>query len=154
MANIGFIGLGIMGTPMARNLLRAGHKLFLHSRPNVPDHLIEAGGIQTESARKTAESAEVVIIMVPDTSNVFDVLFGEGGVEEGLSSGKLVIDMSSISPIQTKEFAARIEKHGCSYLDAPVSGGRSRRQRSNVEHHGRRPRGCGCASLANPEIAR
>lgn len=123
MANIGFIGLGIMGTPMARNLLRAGHKLFLHSRPNVPDHLIEAGGIQTESARKTAESAEVVIIMVPDTSNVFDVLFGEGGVEEGLSSGKLVIDMSSISPIQTKEFAARIEKHGCSYLDAPVSGG-------------------------------
>jgi 2-hydroxy-3-oxopropionate reductase len=123
MANIGFIGLGIMGAPMALNLLRAGHKLFLYNRPNVPDHLIKAGGSKVESARKAAEVAEIIVIMVPDTPNVFEVLFGEDGVDEGLSPGKLVIDMSSISPIQTKDFAARIEKRGCAYLDAPVSGG-------------------------------
>jgi 2-hydroxy-3-oxopropionate reductase len=121
---IGFIGLGIMGLPMARNLIGAGHDLFLKSgsRP-VPAELIEAGGRPCDSARAVAEQAEIVILMVPDTPQVEAVLFGPGGVAEGLTPGKTVIDMSSISPLATKDFARRINDLGCDYLDAPVSGG-------------------------------
>ncbi|MEA1833681.1 2-hydroxy-3-oxopropionate reductase [Methylobacterium durans] len=121
---IGFIGLGIMGRPMAENLIRAGHSLFLKSgsRP-VPAELIEAGSTACDSARAVAERAEIVITMVPDTPQVEEVLFGPAGVAEGLTPGKTVIDMSSISPIATKGFARRINERGCDYLDAPVSGG-------------------------------
>ena len=123
MTNVGFIGLGIMGRPMAENLMAAGHTLFLQSRSGVPDELTAAGGTACASAKESAERADVVITMVPDTPDVEKVLFGEGGVAEGLSAGKIVVDMSSISPIETKEFAARITELGCEYLDAPVSGG-------------------------------
>jgi 2-hydroxy-3-oxopropionate reductase len=120
---IGFIGLGIMGRPMAGHLRRAGHELHLHSRSGVPDELLRAGAVACGSGREVAERAEVVITMVPDTPHVEAVLFGEGGVAEGLSPGKVVVDMSSIAPVATKEFARRINERGCDYLDAPVSGG-------------------------------
>jgi 2-hydroxy-3-oxopropionate reductase len=123
MTNVGFIGLGIMGRPMAKNLIEAGHDLFLHSRSGVPEALSAAGGTACDSAREVAERADVVITMVPDTPDVAKVLFAEGGVAEGLSDGKIVVDMSSISPIETKAFAKRINERGCAYLDAPVSGG-------------------------------
>jgi 2-hydroxy-3-oxopropionate reductase len=123
MANIGFIGLGTMGRPMALNLIKGGHTLYLHSRSGVPEPLTTAGGVACANAREVAQKADVVIIMVPDTPDVATVLFGADGVVEGLSPGKVVVDMSSISPIETKKFAARIGKHGCEYLDAPVSGG-------------------------------
>lgn len=120
---IGFIGLGIMGSPMALNLIKGGHQLFLHSRTAIPQDLIDAGGQQLDSAKQVAEKSDIVFIMVPDTPHVQSVLFDEGGVAEGLSKGKLVIDMSSISPIETKVFASKINALGCDYLDAPVSGG-------------------------------
>ncbi len=123
MTNVGFIGLGIMGRPMAQNLIAAGHTLFLQSRSGVPDELTAAGGTACASAKEVAERAEVVITIVPDTPDVEKVLFGEGGVAEGLSAGKIVVDMSSISPIETKDFAARVNALDCQYLDAPVSGG-------------------------------
>jgi 2-hydroxy-3-oxopropionate reductase len=120
---VGFIGLGIMGSPMAANLLKAGHTLFLHSRRQVPDDLVKAGGKRCGSGQEVAQQAEVIITMVPDTPHVADALFGANGVAQGLSSGKTVVDMSSISPIETKQFARRINELGCEYLDAPVSGG-------------------------------
>lgn len=120
---VGFIGLGIMGKPMALNLIKGGHTLFLHSRSGVPRELTDAGGSPCSDARETAQKSEVVITMVPDTPDVEKVLFGENGVAEGLSPGKVVVDMSSISPLETKKFAARIREFGCEYLDAPVSGG-------------------------------
>ncbi len=123
MTNVGFIGLGIMGRPMAENLMAAGHTLFLQSRSGVPDELTAAGGTACASAKEAAERADIIITMVPDTPDVEKVLFGEGGVAEGLSAGKIVVDMSSISPIETKDFAARVNALGCQYLDAPVSGG-------------------------------
>jgi 2-hydroxy-3-oxopropionate reductase len=120
---VGFIGLGIMGKPMALNLLKGGHELFATSRSGVPDELTGAGAKACGSAREVAEKAEVIITMLPDTPDVERVLLGEGGVAEGLSPGKTVIDMSSISPIETKVFASKINALGCDYLDAPVSGG-------------------------------
>jgi 2-hydroxy-3-oxopropionate reductase len=123
MTNIGFIGLGIMGHPMALNLLKGGHRLALYSRSGVPQGLIEAGGISCDSCAEVARQSEWIIVMVPDTPDVEQVLFAPGGVREGLSAGKTVIDMSSVSPLATKQFAAKIEELGCQYLDAPVSGG-------------------------------
>jgi 2-hydroxy-3-oxopropionate reductase len=123
MAAIGFIGLGIMGRPMAHNLIKGGYTLFLHSRSGVPQDLTAAGGHACRSAREVASQADVIITMVPDTPDVEAVLFGEEGVARGLSAGKTVVDMSSISPIATKQFAKRIADLGCEYLDAPVSGG-------------------------------
>ena len=124
MAKIGFIGLGIMGRPMAGHLLDGGHEVVTASHRTPPaQELLDKGLVLVDSAQEVAAAAEVVIVMVPDTPQVEAVLFGETGVAEGLSSGKLVIDMSSISPIATKDFAARIEALGCDYLDAPVSGG-------------------------------
>jgi 2-hydroxy-3-oxopropionate reductase len=123
MANLGFIGLGIMGKPMAGRLIVAGHDLFLHSRSGVPHELIEKGGRPFSNAREVAQKAEILFLMVPDTIDVEKVLFGPNGVSEGLSQGKIVVDMSSISPIETKAFAKRINVKGCDYLDAPVSGG-------------------------------
>jgi 2-hydroxy-3-oxopropionate reductase len=121
--NVGFIGLGIMGKPMALNLLGGGHKLFLHSRSGVAWELKEAGGTALGNPGEVALHGEVVITMLPDTPDVEKVLFGKNGIAQGLLPGKIVVDMSSISPIETKSFAARIQALGCEYLDAPVSGG-------------------------------
>ena len=123
MMNIGFIGLGIMGAPMAERLITAGHTLSLFSLPRVPQSLVDAGGVACASGREVAQRAEVIITMVPDTPHVAAALFGEEGVAAGLTPGKVVVDMSSISPIETKAFAKRINDLGCEYLDAPVSGG-------------------------------
>lgn len=120
---IGFIGLGIMGAPMAGQLIKGGHEVHLYSRTQVPQELVAAGGRSCASAAEVAQNAEIIIMMVPDTPHVEDVLFGAAGVAKGLSSGKIVVDMSSISPVETKEFAKRINALGCDYLDAPVSGG-------------------------------
>ena len=120
---IGFIGLGIMGAPMAGHLLRAGYPLFVYTRGKVPAEIAESRATQCTNARGVAERADIVITMVPDTPDVAAALFDKGGVAEGLSAGKVVVDMSSISPVETKEFARRIEALGCDYLDAPVSGG-------------------------------
>ncbi len=113
-----------MGAPMAGHLQNAGHELFLvRHRAALPKALTDGGAVACESAQEVAQRAEVVIVMVPDTPHVEEVLFGSEGVAEGIAAGKVVIDMSSISPIATKEFAARINELGCDYLDAPVSGG-------------------------------
>lgn len=124
MEKIGFIGTGIMGAPMAGHLLDAGYEVFTAINRTPPSDELTGKGIQVLDSRKAvAEAADIIITIVPDTPQVEEVLFGEDGVAEGLSDGKLVIDMSSISPIETKEFAGKIKKLGCGYLDAPVSGG-------------------------------
>ncbi|WP_225772413.1 2-hydroxy-3-oxopropionate reductase [Inquilinus sp. Marseille-Q2685] len=120
--NVAFIGLGIMGRPMAGHLIAAGHSLFLHDITGVPEELA-AKATAVSSAVEAAHRAEIVITMVPDTPHVEAALFGPGGVAEGLSPGKVVVDMSSISPIATKGFAGKVNALGCDYLDAPVSGG-------------------------------
>ena len=123
MSNVGFIGLGIMGRPMASHLIAGGHSLFLYNRGGTPQDLVEKGATACASGREVAERADIVITMVPDTPDVESVLFGADGVAKGLTPGKIVVDMSSISPIATREFARRINELGCAYLDAPVSGG-------------------------------
>lgn len=120
---IGFIGLGVMGRPMAGHLIAAKHEVYLNRVKEASQHLVEAGGKPVSAAREVAEASEVVILMLPDTPDVEAVLFGEDGVAQGLSRGKLVIDMSSISPVATKTFASRIGELGGAYVDAPVSGG-------------------------------
>lgn len=124
MTRVAFIGLGIMGRPMAGHLQAAGHELSVvrHVSP-LPDELLAGGAVECATGVEAAARAEAVIVMVPDTPDVEDVLFAPGGVAEGLRAGTTVIDMSSISPIATKAFAARIAERGCDYLDAPVSGG-------------------------------
>ena len=123
MSKIGFIGLGIMGTPMAGHLLVGGHELYLYDVKPPAVSLTEHGGILCNSCKEVSQNANIVIIMVPDTPQVADVLFSETGVAAGIKPGKIVVDMSSISPIETREFACKIEALGGDYLDAPVSGG-------------------------------
>jgi 2-hydroxy-3-oxopropionate reductase len=123
MSKIGFVGLGIMGTPMAGRLLAAGHELFAYDQKPLPAELIAQGVKKCASSKEAAAKSEIFIIMVPDTPHVGAVLFGENGAVEGLAKGKIVVDMSSISPVETKQYAAKIEAIGCEYLDAPVSGG-------------------------------
>ena len=124
MSKIGFIGLGIMGRPMAGHLQQGGHELFVvRHRSPLPEAILHGGATECASCREVAEKSELVIIMVPDTPDVERVLFGDEGVAAGLSEGKIVIDMSSISPIATREFAGKIGELGCRYVDAPVSGG-------------------------------
>ncbi|MBR0696458.1 2-hydroxy-3-oxopropionate reductase [Bradyrhizobium lablabi] len=123
MVDIGFIGLGIMGRPMAENLQAAGHRLFVLKKSKAAGDLVAKGAVACESASDIATKSSVVILMLPDTPEVEEVLFGDGGVAKGLTDGKIVVDMSSISPLATKEFAKRIREHGAEYLDAPVSGG-------------------------------
>ena len=120
--NLGFIGLGIMGAPMAAHLAAAGHSLFVHTRSKVPAELASRATVLA-NAMAVAEQADVVFTMLPDTPDVETVLFGANGVAAGLTAGKTVVDMSSISPMATKDFARRINELGCDYLDAPVSGG-------------------------------
>jgi len=120
---IGFVGLGIMGRPMALNLIKGGHELFVYDKYTMPQDVPAAGGAVCDSSKAVAERADITIVMVPDTPDVKAALFDSDGVAAGLTAGKLVVDMSSISPIETKLFAAEINKLGCDYLDAPVSGG-------------------------------
>jgi 2-hydroxy-3-oxopropionate reductase len=121
---IGFIGLGIMGKPMARNLLAAGFPLTVHSRsPGPVDELVEAGAVRGDGAAAVAAASDVTITMLPDTADVETVLTGAGGVIEGASAGSLVIDMSSIDPGPTRAMAEAFAARGVAMLDAPVSGG-------------------------------
>ncbi len=120
---IGFIGLGIMGAPMAGHLIQAGHQLFVYTLGKMPEAIGNSSATQCTHARGVAERADIIFVMVPDTPDVDAALFAEDGIAAGLSRGKVVVDMSSISPIATKTFAKRINDLGCEYLDAPVSGG-------------------------------
>jgi len=122
MATIGFIGLGIMGADMWGNWKKAGHGLWRNGGYPLPDDLRSLGEI-VGSSTDVARASEIIVIMVPDTPDVANVLFAEDGVAQGLEKGQLVIDMSSISPIETQAFAKKINALGCDYLDAPVSGG-------------------------------
>src|SRR5436305_10835283 len=119
---VGFIGLGIMGRPMALNLQNGGHELFLRDINPLPQALLDKNAVACGSGKEVAQKSDVVIVMVPDTPDVEAVLFTANGVAEGLTAGKVVVDMSSISPLATKQFAQRINQLGCEYLDAPVSG--------------------------------
>src|SRR5574341_100924 len=115
MSNIGFVGLGIMGKPMAANLIKGGHTLFLHSRSGVPQELTSAGGKACASAKEVAQKSDIIITMVPDTPDVERVLFCPNGVAKSRTQDKTVVDMSSISPIETKSFAKKINAFGCDY---------------------------------------
>lgn len=124
MAEIGFIGLGIMGKPMAGQLLKAGHRLYVYDI--VPAAVAEAerqGAVPCASAKDVASRTDIVLLIVPDTPDVEAVLFGRNGVAEGIRPGATVVDMSSISPIATKEFSRRLKDMQVDMLDAPVSGG-------------------------------
>ncbi|NTA83827.1 2-hydroxy-3-oxopropionate reductase [Agrobacterium tumefaciens] len=120
---IGFIGLGVMGRPMAEHLINAGHDLFVHRVKDASQYLVTAGAKAMQTPYDVAQNADVLILMLPDTPDVEDVLFGEEGAANGLKPGTLVIDMSSISPLVTKEIAERLEQATCEFVDAPVSGG-------------------------------
>jgi 2-hydroxy-3-oxopropionate reductase len=121
---VGFIGLGIMGMPMARNLMEAGYELVLHNRsPEKAEELGKEGATVAATPREVAEKSDVVITMLPDSPQVREVVAGENGVLEGISEGALIIDMSTISPVVTEELAEAVKEKGASMLDAPVSGG-------------------------------
>jgi 2-hydroxy-3-oxopropionate reductase len=121
---IGFIGLGIMGRPMAGHLLAAGHEVHsCGNRSPLPQDLQDGGLVVRADPAEVADGVDCVILMLPDTPDVEKVLFGPGGVSQGLRPGTTVIDMSSIDPIATRAFAERIEALGGHYVDAPVSGG-------------------------------
>jgi len=121
---IGFIGLGIMGKPMAKNLLEAGYPLTVHNRSPLPvNELTALGASKAESPKETAQKSDVIITMLPDSPDVEKVILGENGVFEGAKSGTVIIDMSSIAPLVSIRISAEIEKKGVEMLDAPVSGG-------------------------------
>src|SRR5690606_30564759 len=111
------------GAPMAANLIQGGHSLATFTYGKTPQYLLDAGARPLANATEVAKASDIIIIMVPDTPDVESVLFGDNGVAAGLTRGKIVIDMSSISPVATKDFAKEINGLGCEYLDAPVSGG-------------------------------
>ena len=121
--NLGFIGLGIMGAPMAGQLIKAGHQVYFHTRTKVAPEIAQSSAIQCANAKEVGQKSDVIFLMVPDTPDVEHVLFGENGLASSIKQGKVVVDMSSISPIATKEFAKKINALGGDYLDAPVSGG-------------------------------
>jgi 2-hydroxy-3-oxopropionate reductase len=124
MANLGFIGLGIMGKPMAGHLVKAGHRVYVYDINPAPiQELVAKGAVGCQSSKEVAERSEIIIIMVPDTPDVEQVLFGPAGVAAGVKKGSIVVDMSSISPVATKEFARKLADLGVEMLDAPVSGG-------------------------------
>ena len=121
---VGFIGLGIMGKPMAKNLIEAGHKLVVYNRTQAKaEELAGDGATVAGSPREVAEQSDVIITMLPDSPQVEEVLVGEDGVLEGIKEGALVVDTSTISPVVTEELAAKVAEKGASMLDAPVSGG-------------------------------
>ena len=127
MSKLGFIGLGIMGAPMASQLIKAGHEVFLNTRSQVPAELLTGKAKACLTIAEVVDNADIVFLMLPDTPDVDKVLFGDNGISAALSKsgakGKTIVDMSSISPMETKTFASRINALGCDYLDAPVSGG-------------------------------
>jgi 2-hydroxy-3-oxopropionate reductase len=121
---VGFIGLGLMGRPMARNLMRAGYHLVVHNRSAAPaEELAAEGAVIARSGREVAEQCDVFITMLPDSPDVARVVAGENGVLEGIAPGALLVDMSSISPVVTRQLADQLRARGASMLDAPVSGG-------------------------------
>ena len=125
---LGFIGLGIMGAPMALHLVKAGHQLFVHTAGKPPDSIALSSAKACANAEEVTRNADIVFTMVPDTPDVEAVLFGANGIATALQASaggarKLVVDMSSISPIATKAFARKINALGADYIDAPVSGG-------------------------------
>src|SRR5437764_15149699 len=119
---VGFLGLGLMGRPMAHNLIKGGHELFVYGKRTVPPE-IHDGATVCDTLKAVAAASEVIVIMVPDTPDVRDVLFSADGVAAGLKPGKTIVDISSISPIETKVLAAELAQNGCDYVDAPASGG-------------------------------
>jgi 2-hydroxy-3-oxopropionate reductase len=121
--NLGFVGLGIMGAPMCGHLIAGGHNVFVTTRSKLPEAIAQTKAVACASPKEVAQKADIIFLMVPDTPDVEKVLFSENGIAQGLSKGKVVVDMSSISPIATKEFAKKINAAGGQYLDAPVSGG-------------------------------
>jgi 2-hydroxy-3-oxopropionate reductase len=124
LSNIGFIGLGIMGNPMARNLLKAGHSLVVYDVvPALMDRVVEAGAARGESSRDVAARADIIITMLPDGPEVEQAVLGAGGVLEGARRGSILVDMSSISPLVAQKAAAACAPKGVDFLDAPVSGG-------------------------------
>jgi len=124
MANLGFIGVGIMGKPMAGHLVKAGHRVCVYDlNPEPVKELSAKGAVACRSSKEVAEKSDIIILMLPDTPDVERVLFGPEGVAEGVKKGSVVVDMSSISPIATKEFAKKLKGMGVEMLDAPVSGG-------------------------------
>jgi 2-hydroxy-3-oxopropionate reductase len=123
MADLGFVGLGIMGRPMAKHLLAGGHRLAVHTRSGATNELLTAGAVACASARAVASQADITFLMLPDTPDVESVLFGADGVLAGARPASVVVDMSSISPLATKSFALRVRQAGLEYVDAPVSGG-------------------------------
>ncbi len=124
MAELGFIGLGIMGKPMAGQLLKAGHRLYVYDIvPASVAELQKQGAVACASSKDVAEKVDTVFLIVPDTPDVDAALFGKNGIAEGIKAGSIVVDMSSISPIATKEFAKKLKAKGVEMLDAPVSGG-------------------------------
>jgi 2-hydroxy-3-oxopropionate reductase len=133
MAEIGFIGLGIMGKPMAGHLLKAGHTLYVYDIvPESVAELKKQGAIPCSSSKEVAGKAGIVILIVPDTPDVDAAIFGKNGIAEGIKSGSIVVDMSSISPIATKEFAKKLKAMGVEMLDAPVSGGQVGAQNASL----------------------
>jgi 2-hydroxy-3-oxopropionate reductase len=122
---VGFIGLGIMGKPMAKNLMEAGYELVLYNRTlEKAQELAEDGEAEVATnPREVAENSEIIITMLPDSPDVEAVVAGESGVLEGIRDGVLLVDMSTISPVVTEELAEKLKEHGASMLDAPVSGG-------------------------------
>jgi 2-hydroxy-3-oxopropionate reductase len=124
MAELGFIGVGIMGKPMAGHLVKAGHKVLVYDvNAAAVQELAAKGAVACKSSKEVAEKTGIIFIMVPDTPDVEAVIFGKGGLADGLKAGSIVVDMSSISPIATKEFAKKLSAMGVQMLDAPVSGG-------------------------------
>ena len=133
MAEIGFIGLGIMGKPMVGHLLKAGHKVYVYDiMPKSVAEMQQQGAVACTSSKEVAAKVGIVFIMVPDTPDVEAAIFGKNGVAEGIRAGSVVVDMSSISPIATKEFAKKLKAIGVEMLDAPVSGGQVGAQNASL----------------------
>ena len=121
---VGFIGLGIMGKPMAKNLVKAGHEVTVFDFKQASiDELVSVGAKAAKNNKEVAEKSDVIITMVPNSPNVEAALFGENGVAEGIEAGKTVIDMSSINPLASQKFEKKLKELGVGFLDAPVSGG-------------------------------
>ena len=121
---IGFVGLGVMGKPMAKNLIKAGYELNVNTLEEaVVKEFEELGAKGYASKKELAQDSDVIILMLPNSQNCDEVIFGEGGLEEGLSEGKIIVDMSSINPVESQRFAKALEAKGVRFIDAPVSGG-------------------------------
>lgn len=122
--NVGFVGLGIMGKPMAMNIQKAGHTVYAYDHHmERAEELIAAGGVACSCGKEVAEKSDVIITMLQNSPNVESAIFDENGLAEGLSAGKCIIDMSSIAPLASRDFAKRLAEIGVDFLDAPVSGG-------------------------------